>query len=372
MVRQIFAGVGRERLPLGEGCRRLQRAGEQTRTGKTVWDRGTVWGRRKNPASRGMAAFGKTRAGPRRPRLRAQRGRRLQPRRAYAHEAVPAEEGRGVPVPVLIEPALFEAVQEPLRANQRDARPRQRGARYVLQGLVRCARCGYADDGQPVSTSAAKGKRRASASYRGIGTDAYRFGGQRVCDNTQVRTDRLEAAVWGEVHGLLEPPQHLEQAYRRRLAPPVKRGQGEASALLHTQLGKLRQGIARLIDSYAEGLIDKSDFEPRMTRLNQRSAHRDAQAKQLADEATLQADLRLIMGRLEDFAAQVKNGLAQAAGLARRERMRTLVKRVEVDQQQVKVVFRVDSEPVASSPGKKSLQDCGRRAEPTSGKHIPA
>jgi site-specific DNA recombinase len=85
VVRPIFDWVGRERLRLGEVCRRLQRAGAQTRTGKTVGARGTVWGMLKHPAYRGMAACGKTRVGPRRPRLRAQRGRPLQPRRAYAH-----------------------------------------------------------------------------------------------------------------------------------------------------------------------------------------------------------------------------------------------------------------------------------------------
>lgn len=144
VVRQIFAGVGRERLTLGEVCRRLHRVGERTRTGKTAWDRTTVWGMLKNPAYQGMAAFGKTRVGPLRPRLRAQRGRRLQPRRAYATYEVPCEEWMGVPVPSLVEPELFAAVQEPLHDNQRRARQRQRGARYVLQGLVLCARCGYA------------------------------------------------------------------------------------------------------------------------------------------------------------------------------------------------------------------------------------
>jgi site-specific DNA recombinase len=142
--------------------------------------------------------------------------------------------------------------------------------------------------------------------------------------------------------------------------------------MLHAQLGKLRQGIARLIHSYAAGLIEKSDFEPRITRLTQRIAHLEAQAKPLADEATLQADLRLIIGRLEDVAAQVTNGLDQADWLSRRERMRTLVKRVEVDQQHVKVVFRVDSELFLSNPGKKSLQDCGRRAQPPAGQSVPA
>src|SRR5712691_13399015 len=36
VVRQVFAWVGRERLTIGEVCRRLTQAGEVTRTGKTV------------------------------------------------------------------------------------------------------------------------------------------------------------------------------------------------------------------------------------------------------------------------------------------------------------------------------------------------
>jgi site-specific DNA recombinase len=45
VVRQVFAWVGRDRLTIGEVCRRLTQAGELTRTGKTVWDRRAVWGR---------------------------------------------------------------------------------------------------------------------------------------------------------------------------------------------------------------------------------------------------------------------------------------------------------------------------------------
>jgi site-specific DNA recombinase len=44
LVRQVFAWVGRDRQTIGEVCRRLTRAGEVTRTGKTVWDRSMVWG----------------------------------------------------------------------------------------------------------------------------------------------------------------------------------------------------------------------------------------------------------------------------------------------------------------------------------------
>src|SRR6202008_3267726 len=100
------------------------------------------------------------------------------------------------------EPELFAAVQEQLRENKPPARQSRRGARYLLQGLLQCQHCGYAFYGKPLSPSARKGRPRAYAYYRCLGTDAYRFGGHRLCANTQVRTDRLELAVWQEDCGL--------------------------------------------------------------------------------------------------------------------------------------------------------------------------
>src|SRR2546428_6329562 len=138
VVRQIFAWVGCDRLTIGEVCRRLTQAGERTRTGKTVWDRSVVWGILKNPAYQGAAAFGKTRLEPLRPRLRAQRNRPVQPRRAVSTTDVPPEEWITIPVPALVEPAVFAAVQEQLRENKRHARQSRRGALYLLQGLLQC------------------------------------------------------------------------------------------------------------------------------------------------------------------------------------------------------------------------------------------
>jgi site-specific DNA recombinase len=60
VVQQIFSWVGRDRCSIGEVRRRLEAAQERTRTGKTVWDRATIWGILKNPAYKGTAAFGKT------------------------------------------------------------------------------------------------------------------------------------------------------------------------------------------------------------------------------------------------------------------------------------------------------------------------
>jgi site-specific DNA recombinase len=114
--------------------------------------------------------------------------------------------------------------------------------------------------------------------------------------------------------------------------------------------------LARLIDSYAEGLLEKHEFEPRITRLRQRLTQLEEQRQQLIDVTALQTEIRLIVGRLEDFAAKIDTGLEDSDWLSKREMIRTLVKRVEVTPDRVNVVFRVDAYPGEASPEKKSLQ----------------
>ncbi len=361
VVRQIFDWIGRERTSIGEACRRLQQTAIPSPKGKPVWDRSTVWGLLNNPAYKGTAAFGKTAIGQKRPRLRPGRRQSPQPRQDYSIYDKDPQQWILIPVPALIDEALFEAVQQQLQENRQRARQSQRGAKYLLQGLLVCQQCGYAYYGKPVSNKSAKGKVRDYAYYRCIGTDAYRFGGERICTNLQVRTDLLEIAVWQQVQALLENPQRLEQEYDRRGQDP-KQGQNLTS--LETQLTKLRRGMGRLIDSYAEGFIDKTEFEPRITHMRTRIAALETQIAQATAEMTRQQELRLIIGRLEDFATQVKAGLEQMDWQNQREIIRTLVKRVEIDQDQVNVVFRVEPHPPLPDPGKDCLQHCTGRDDP--------
>ena len=343
------------------GCRRQ---GYLTRGGKRAWDRTTVWGILKNPAYAGAAAFGKTRVGPLPVRLRPVRGGSEQPRRAYGVYDVPPAEWLRVPVPALVDGGLFEAVREQLEENRRRNRQGARGQRYLLQGLLVCRRCGYAYYGKAISLRAAKGKPRAYAYYRCCGSDAHRFGGQRVCSNAQVRTDRLDAAVWHEVERLLRDPARIATEYERRLDEARRRGSdGPELDVVEAQIAKLRRAMARLIDGYADGLIDKAEFEPRITGLRQRIKGWEEQAASLRDEAALRGTLSLIIGRLEDFAQRVRGRMAEVDWSLQRDLIRTLVKRVEIDHDGINVVFRVAPSP--SDPGppdpdsKRTWQGCG-------------
>ena len=199
VVRKIFAWVGQERCSIGEVCRRLQRDGISTRTGKLAWDRSTIWLMLKNPAYKGTAAFGKTRAGELKPqRLRPQRGRPEQPRRPVSRTDTLPSDQILIAVPGFVSEDLFGVVQAQLEENRQRRRDRPGRGKYLLQGLVVCKRCGYGCYGKPTSRASARGK-VPYAYYRCTGSDAYRFDGQRLCWNKQIRTDMLDAAVWEDV-----------------------------------------------------------------------------------------------------------------------------------------------------------------------------
>src|SRR6516162_2418299 len=241
VVRQVFEWIGQERCSIGEVCRRLRREAVPTRTGKPAWDRATIWLMLKNPAYKGTAAFGKTRSGPLKPqRLRPQRGRPAQPRRPVSRVDTPSEEQIFIEVPGLVSAGLFGAVQAQLEENRRRRRDRPGGGRYLLQGLVVCKRCGYGCYGKRTTRSASRG-RVPYAYYRCTGSDAYRFGGQRLCWNKQVRTDMLDAAVWEDVRRLLSEPERVRKEYQRRL-----RGAEAGPDQEVEHLGKLMRNVKRM------------------------------------------------------------------------------------------------------------------------------
>src|SRR5262245_39575405 len=72
----------------------------------------------------------------------------------------------------------------------------------VPKSLICCHNCGYAYYGRAINLKAGKNKERHYAYYRCTGTDAHRFGGERICDNLQVRTDLLDLAVCNIVGGV--------------------------------------------------------------------------------------------------------------------------------------------------------------------------
>src|SRR4051794_24477814 len=144
VVRRIFRWVGQERLSLAAVCRQLSEAGVPSPTGNTRWSRSMVLFLLSNRAYVGQAVYGKRSSAPWRPPLRPARGRATCPKRPSRQVSAEVGDQIVIPVPQLVDAAVFESAQAQLKENRQRHRQRVEGARYLLQGLLVCQKCGYA------------------------------------------------------------------------------------------------------------------------------------------------------------------------------------------------------------------------------------
>jgi len=358
VIQKIFNWIGRDRLSIGEVCSRLSNEHPETRRGKTYWDRSVILGMLKNPIYKGLAAFGKTKIGSRIPSVRPQKNSCEQPKRNYSIHPVEKEKWIYIPVPALINEALFESVQEQLEENKKVARTRRRGASYLLQGLLVCQHCRYSFYGKPVKNKRGE-KIDRYAYYRCIGTDAYRFGGNRICQNKQIRTDTMETAIWEEVKYLLKDPERILEESQRRITDLEKSSSDETYQSIEKQKNKIERGISRLIDSYAQEQIDKDEFEPRIKAMKQRVKTMGEEQDKILDQKKLKTELKLIVTNLEYFSSSITERLDNIDWQTKRDVIRMLIKRIEINQEDINVVYRINElHGPDGEARKKSLQHC--------------
>lgn len=354
VIRQMFHWVGAERLTTTQVKERLYQQGIASPGGLPHWSRGQINRMLCNSTYRGEAMFGKSRRGPCKPRLRPQRGQSEVRSSSFSRYPVPREQWFSIPVPALVEEALFESVQEQLQQHRRRTRARQDSPVTLLRGLLVCKHCGYA----------------FSSGHAGVGGYSYYCctgarrnafsDSQPRCHTPSLRMQQTDEAVWEDVMRLLEDPQRLAGEYERRL-----QGNRQDETSLASQLEKMiqsqRRSISRLIDAYSGGLLEKAELEPRLQAARQRLEKLEKQLRQLQDQQRQQQELRLVIGQLENFAEMVKRNLHQADPLVRRQVVCALVKQVEVEENHLTIVYRVPETTPPTDPVQGDLSHCRAR-----------
>ena len=128
------------------------------------------------------------------------------------------------------------------------------------------------------------------------------------------------------------------------------------------------------VDSYAEGLIDKEDFDPKISQLKIIIQQLERQIEECKQHAVGLHELFLAISRLEDFAATVNDKVDSIDFHTKREIIRAWVKRVEIYKEEVIVVFRVEPESslqrnnngiVGIKAEGSIMQDCNGRNRPS-------
>jgi site-specific DNA recombinase len=154
----------------------------------------------------------------------------------------------------------------------------------------------------------------------------------------------VEIAIWEYVRRVVENPGILDQEDDNT---DERNSRKENIDGLKLQLQKLRHGMERLIDSLAEGVIDRDQFTARMDRTKIRLA--DIEAKLGAQETgeERQAHIRSLMSRLGELSNHIKSQLRDPDWATKREIIRAVVQRIEIGPAEVGIVLRVPVEPSA-------------------------
>ena len=296
----------------------------------------------RNPAYKGVACFGKTAIAPRQRITRPIRLRGgVAPRNSASHER-PRADWIAIPVPALISEDTFALAAERLEANKNHS-PRRTVTPSLVQGLVSCAKCGYA-----LYRTSTRSSARTIHYYRCLGSDKYRRFAGPVCDNRPVRQDLLDEVVWIEVVRLLEDPQLIQIELDRRLqaarrADPAKRRE-EA---LRRDLLRIHKSIERLLTAYQEDLISLDELRQRMPDLRMREQTSEAELQAIADQSAERAACLRLAETVADFLSRMRSSAGTLHVPERQRVVRLLVKEILVGDD--KIVIR-HSIPLPTNP----------------------
>ena len=232
---------------------------------------------------------------------------------------------------------------ERLAANKTHA-PRRTVTPSVVQGLVSCAKCGYA-----LYRTSTRSSARKIHYYRCLGSDKYRRFAGPVCDNRPVRQDLLDEVVWMEIVRLLEDPQLIQIELDRRLqaaqrADPTKRREDA----LRRNLLRIRKSIERLLTAYQEGLISPDELRQRMPDLRMREQTDQAELQAIADQSAERTACLRLAETVTDFLARLRSS-AGTLDLSERQRiLRLLVKDILVGDDKIIITtpFRFQLTPL--------------------------
>jgi site-specific DNA recombinase len=332
VVRRMFELYSVAGLSIGAIARHLNELAIPTSKRRGRWERSTVWGMLRNPAYQGQACFGKTTLAPRQRITRPIRMRGgLAPRDSASHER-PREEWITIAVPPIVSEQTFALAQERLEANKTHA-PRRTVTPSVVQGLVSCAKCGYA-----LYRTSTRSSARAIHYYRCLGSDAWRRLSGSICNNRPVRQDLLDEVVWTEIVRLLEDPELIQNELDRRLtaarhADPTKRRE-EA---LRRDLVRTRKSIDRLLTAYQESLLSLDELRERMPNLRRREQADNAELQAIVNQSVDRAAYLRLAETLTTFLARLRSSAGALDVMERQRVVRLLVKQILVGDDKITI-----------------------------------
>src|ERR1700730_2216733 len=364
VVRMMFQLYTKEHLSINAIARLLNTRGIPTRTGKTRWERSTVWCILRNPAYQGKASFGKTELRPRQRITRPLRQRNGIAQRDSANHERPRSEWIEVPVPALVSEEIFALAHEQLTKNKHHS-PRRTIEPTLLQGMLVCQQCGYA-----LYRCSTRTSKRRLYYYRCLGSDAYRRLQGALCTNRPVRQDHIDQIVWDQIIRLLEDDTLLHaEIDRRKEAARNGDPRRKRHEVLRREQARLGNTVERLITAYQEGLLSLLQLRERMPELTKKSKAVEAELQALETGAMDHARYLQLAENLSTFRKKLHARAKTLDVRVRQQILRLLVKEVLVDTQSLTIRHAI---PIPQTQSLAPIESPASKDTPPSSSQKPS
>ena len=259
-------------------------------------------------------------------------GRHEFNRRTKNGDNKPDEEVIPVAVPPIIDQATFDAVQARLKArNPKVTPPQVVGGPTLLTGLIHCAKCGGA-----MTIRTGKGGR-----YRYYTCSSKARQGPSACAGMTVPMEKLDALVAHIWRNGFLTPRDSKRCWRRsstagRSAPSA----AAPIAELNERATETDLRLKRLYDAIESGIADLNDLDLK-DRIAGLKAIRD-QSRVDADRASAMLESAgqnvITAPMLASFAQTARQRMRLPGGGYRRDHLRALAQRVEVNDGEVRIM----------------------------------
>jgi hypothetical protein len=110
-------------------------------------------------------------------------------------------------------------------------------------------------------------------------------------------------------------------------------------------MGQVQRQQERLLDAYVGGVLELAEFQRKRYEISQRQQSLLSQERQLATAAQQHLEMAAVARGIEEFCAQVRQGLATATFEQRRVLVELLVDRVIVTDEDVEVRYVIPTSP---------------------------
>jgi site-specific DNA recombinase len=334
IVRLMYHWLVEEGLSSYAITRRLQEQHFSTRKGRG-WRQSTVIEVLRDPLYKGVGYFNRT--GPTDAhRPHGPRGYKDQrPGNQRGVRWRPQEEWVMVPVPVIIDPALWQAAQDQLAVNRLRSVRNHTAHGYLLRGLVVCGQCGRRMVG---SWNKAGGRYVCSVRYP-------RFAPNH-CDGRSIMAPAVEAQVWDYVHQLLAEPEVLYARYADGMADPAyDRDAEQEMERLGRRLAGHDREIQRLLDAYQAEAMTVEELKQRRQQIEVHRANVAERIHQLEQRRDDREDqLRLIQGA-ELFCASIQQALVDPSFATKQQVLPLVVDRIVVAEDELVVHHIIPTGP---------------------------